>query len=203
MSIDGGLGVLDIRVIRLRQSIITFMHRKKVTSKRRFQPNTPAEEARIQAGIKADPDARELTTDELERMRPFREMMEERRRGRPKSTVHKRRKRDEHGVQHLTPAGRSVFRDLLPPEEAAELEIRATLLRGLERWLVGCEMTQTEAAKVLRVTRARVSDIKRGKINQFSLDLLVRLASRAGLRPKIKLTGKIGEREFAQEEAIR
>src|ERR1700761_3415710 len=97
--------------------------------------------------------------------------------------IAKGRKLGEHGVQHVTPAGRSVFRDLFPAEEAEELEIRATLLRGLERWLIQSEMTQIEAAKVLRVTQARVSDIKRGKISQFSLDLLVRLASRAGLRP--------------------
>jgi predicted XRE-type DNA-binding protein len=40
---------------------------------------------------------------------------------------------------------------------------------------------------VLDVTQARVSDIKRGKIGSFSLDLLVRLAARAGLRPKLRL----------------
>ncbi len=43
------------------------------------------------------------------------------------------------------------------------------------------------AAKALGITQARVSDIKRGKIGQFSLDMLVRLASRAGLKPKLKL----------------
>ena len=48
-------------------------------------------------------------------------------------------------------------------------------------------MTQAVAAKVLGVTQARVSDIKRGKISQFSLDLLVRLAARAELEPKIEL----------------
>ena len=48
-------------------------------------------------------------------------------------------------------------------------------------------MTQVEAAKALGITQARVSDIKRGKINQFSMDLLVRLAARAGLRPKLQL----------------
>ena len=48
-------------------------------------------------------------------------------------------------------------------------------------------MTQTEAAKLLGVTQARVSDLKRGKISQFSLDLLVRLAARAGLQPQLKL----------------
>jgi predicted XRE-type DNA-binding protein len=80
-----------------------------------------------------------------------------------------------------------VFHDLFDAEEAIELEIRATLLRGLEQWLAGSGLTQIEAAKVLGVTQARVSDIKRGKISQFSLDLLVRLAARAGLRPKLKL----------------
>ena len=38
-----------------------------------------------------------------------------------------------------------------------------------------------------KVTQARISDIKRGKINQFSLDLLARLAARARLHPKLKL----------------
>jgi predicted XRE-type DNA-binding protein len=96
-------------------------------------------------------------------------------------------KRTEHGMRHVTPAGRSVFRDLFPKAEAAELEIRSVLLMGLGRWLSSSDMTQTEAAKVLGVTQARISDIRRGKINQFSLDLLVRLAARAGLRPTLKL----------------
>lgn len=87
----------------------------------------------------------------------------------------------------MTPAGRSVFQDLFEPGEAEDLEIRATLLSGLEKWLASCRMTQTEAAAVLGVTQTRVSDIKRGKISQFSLDLLVRLAARAGLQPKVSL----------------
>jgi predicted XRE-type DNA-binding protein len=96
-------------------------------------------------------------------------------------------KRSEHGVRHITPAGRSVFRDLFPKAEAEELEIRSVLLNGLGRWLSTSGMTQTDAAKVLGVTQARISDIRRGKISQFSLDLLVRLAARAGLRPTLKL----------------
>jgi predicted XRE-type DNA-binding protein len=82
---------------------------------------------------------------------------------------------------------RRVFYDLFPAEKAAELEMRAQLLMGLERWLENSRMTQAEAAKVLGVTQVRVSDLKRGKINRFSMDLLVRLAARAGLKPKPKL----------------
>jgi len=86
-----------------------------------------------------------------------------------------------------TPAGRSVFYDLFPAEKAAEMEMRGQLLMGLEHWLERSRMTQAEAAKVLGVTQARVSDLKRGKIDRFSMDLLVRLAARAGLKPKLKL----------------
>jgi len=94
---------------------------------------------------------------------------------------------NEHGPRHVTPAGRSVFQDVFPSEKAAEMEMRAQLLIGLEQWLEKSGMTQAEAADVLGVTQARVSDLKRGKINRFSMDLLVRLAARAGLKPKLNL----------------
>jgi predicted XRE-type DNA-binding protein len=81
----------------------------------------------------------------------------------------------------------SVFEDLYPADQAAEMEIRAQLLRGLTDWLKASGLTQIQAAKALGVTQARVSDLNRGKINLFSLDLLVRLAARAGLRPKLRL----------------
>jgi predicted XRE-type DNA-binding protein len=93
---------------------------------------------------------------------------------------------NEHGPCHIAPAGCSVFCDLFPPEKAAEMEMRAQLLMGLEHWLEKGRMTQAEAAKVLGVTQARVSDLKRGKIDRFSMDLLERLAARAGLKPKLR-----------------
>ncbi len=94
----------------------------------------------------------------------------------------------EHDVTHVTPAAQSILDDLFSPEEAAEMEMRAALLRGLEAWLDrNSGMTQTAAAEVLGVTQARVSDIKRGKISKFSLDLLVKLAARAGLHPRVEL----------------
>jgi hypothetical protein len=41
-----------------------------------------------------------------------------------------------------------------------------------------------------RVAQARVSDIKRGRVGSFSLDLLVRLAAGAGLNPRLKLVAQ-------------
>lgn len=92
-----------------------------------------------------------------------------------------------HGPRHVTPGGRSVFYDLFPAEKAAEMEMRAQLLMGLGQWLEKSRMTQAAAAKVLGVTQARISDLKRGKIDRFSMDLLVRLAARAGLKPTLNL----------------
>lgn len=64
------------------------MSRSKAGSKEGFRRNTLAKEARIKAGIKADPDSRELTAKDFAGMAPFAEMMK-RRRGRPKAATHK------------------------------------------------------------------------------------------------------------------
>jgi len=50
---------------------------------------------------------------------------------------------------------RSVFHDLFSEEEAAELEMRAKLLSGINKWLSKSELTQTQAAEQLGVTQAR------------------------------------------------
>lgn len=71
------------------------------------------------------------------------------------------------------------------PEETA---MRAALSAALEAWLAQSGLAQTAAAAVLGTTQARVSEIKHGKTGQFSLDLLVRLAARAGLQPRLTLT---------------
>ncbi len=71
------------------------------------------------------------------------------------------------------------------PEEVA---IRDALGAALDAWLAGSRLTQTAAAAVLGTTQARVSEIKHGKTAHFSLDLLVRLAARAGLQPTLSLT---------------
>ena len=82
----------------------------------------------------------------------------------------------------------NVFADLgFPPEEAMILAMRADLMGQLRRSIEKNEWTQQQAAAVLQVSQSRVSDLIRGKWEKFSLDMLLILAARAGLRPQIKL----------------
>lgn len=82
---------------------------------------------------------------------------------------------------------KSAFDDIFSPDEAEVSLIQAELLRGLQAWLAERGLTQSAAAAQLKVSQARISDIKRGKISAFSLDLLIRLSVRAGLHPRIQL----------------
>ena len=74
------------------------------------------------------------------------------------------------------------------PTESANLTARSDLLLALQRAVAGWNVTQEVAAKRLGVTRPRVSDLLAGKIGKFSLDVLVNLATRAGLIVEIRVS---------------
>ena len=65
------------------------------------------------------------------------------------------------------------------PEEAANLRLRADLMRDLAARITG--MSQREAAALFGVAQPRISELVRGKIRYFALDKLVSMAARAGL----------------------
>ena len=90
--------------------------------------------------------------------------------------------------EKITRSSGNVFTDLgFPPEEAAILAMRADLMAQLRLVVEKRNWTQVEAAKVLGISQSRVSDLMRGKWDKFSLDMLVTLATRAGLHCKLKL----------------
>ena len=73
------------------------------------------------------------------------------------------------------------------PAEAANLRLRSDLMIAVEREVQGWGLTQTAAAERLGVTQPRLSDLMRGKVDRFSLDALVELASRAGLAVRVEV----------------
>jgi predicted XRE-type DNA-binding protein len=91
-------------------------------------------------------------------------------------------------IRHTTPANRSVFRDLgFDEAEARVLEMRADLMAALREHIKERGWTQSKAAKELGITQPRVSALIKGAWRDFSADMLLVLAARAGLRPTLRL----------------
>jgi predicted XRE-type DNA-binding protein len=82
----------------------------------------------------------------------------------------------------------NVFLDLgFSAEEAELLRMRADLMDALRRLIEDQQWTQTEAAERLGIAQSRISDLVRGKWQKFSVDMLMSLAIRAGLRPSVSV----------------
>ena len=90
--------------------------------------------------------------------------------------------------EKIAPSSGNVFADLgFQPEEVAILAMRADLMAQLRLVVEKRNWTQVEAAQVMGISQSRVSDLMRGKWDKFSLDMLVTLATRAGLHCELKL----------------
>ena len=88
----------------------------------------------------------------------------------------------------VTKSSGNVFEDLgFDPAEAENLKLRAQLMRELETLIHKKRLTQSEAAELLGVHQSRVSDLVRGKIDRFSIDMLVKLLAKTGRYVEIKV----------------
>lgn len=67
------------------------------------------------------------------------------------------------------------------PAEAANMKARSGLMIAIQEAVAGWKLTQAEAAKRLGVTQPRMNYLLRGRIDKFSLDALMILATGAGL----------------------
>ena len=87
----------------------------------------------------------------------------------------------------ITRSSGNVFADLgFEPDEAEHLRIRSTLMATVRQVIEDRGMTQSEAAALFEVNQPRISDLMRGKINLFSIDTLVDMLARAGLRVEVR-----------------
>jgi predicted XRE-type DNA-binding protein len=82
----------------------------------------------------------------------------------------------------------NVFLDIgFPFEEAQNLQLRSELMTRVEQFVKRSGVTQTEAARALGITQPRLNDLLRGKIDKFSLDALVNMLGRAGMRVELRV----------------
>ena len=80
----------------------------------------------------------------------------------------------------------NVFSDLgFGAQEADNLLLRAQLMSRIRDSAQG--LSQREAAGKFGVSQPRLNDLLRGKIDKFSLDALVVMLGRAGLRVELRV----------------
>ena len=107
---------------------------------------------------------------------------------------------DNHGVRHITKGSGNVFADLgfddqaatqlLKETDAAILQrqaIRESLAGALVGWIDEENLKQADAAAILKISRPRVSDIYRKKVEKFSVDTLLDLVGRAGKKVRLEV----------------
>jgi predicted XRE-type DNA-binding protein len=88
-----------------------------------------------------------------------------------------------------TPGSGNVFVDLgFDPAEAEVMKLRAEVMIRMRQHLKAQSWTQAESARRLGITQPRVSRLLKGKFEDFSLDMLITLAARAGLHPQLQLS---------------
>ena len=96
-------------------------------------------------------------------------------------------------IGHVTKPGANLFLELgFPAEEAERLQeasrkqindtqlLKEQLMLELAEWIAQHHLKQTEAAKILMVSRPRVSDVINRKTAKFTIDTLVEMLSRIG-----------------------
>ena len=88
----------------------------------------------------------------------------------------------------ITPSSGNIFVDLgFDEAEAHVMALRAELMLRLSQELKAKGWTQAQAAKRLGVTQPRVSKLNKGAWQDFSLDMLLTLAGRAGLHAELRV----------------
>jgi predicted XRE-type DNA-binding protein len=73
------------------------------------------------------------------------------------------------------------------PQEAASMKARSKMMMELSEIIKSRKLRQKDAAELFGVTQPRISDLMRGKIHLFSLDMLMDMASSAGMQPEVNV----------------
>ncbi len=88
----------------------------------------------------------------------------------------------------VVPGGDNVFEDLgFDAEEAVNLKIRADLMLDLKKYIRDRSWTHEQAANFFGETVARTASLVQGQVADFSIDKLVSMLSKAGMRVRVEV----------------
>jgi len=83
----------------------------------------------------------------------------------------------------ITKGSSNIFSDVgFDTEESQNLLLRSQTMMVISKWFEDSGLTQAAAAKTLGITQPRLNQLLKGKIGEYSLDALVNMATRAGMR---------------------
>ncbi|MCA1795327.1 MAG: XRE family transcriptional regulator [Desulfobacteraceae bacterium] len=72
--------------------------------------------------------------------------------------------------------------------EAVYVFIRSRLMLEIRKYIQENKMTQKEASLKMGVTQPRISDLMRGKIDLFTIDMLVSMLEKIGIDVEVSLS---------------
>lgn len=87
-------------------------------------------------------------------------------------------------ITHITPPVADLG---LPPVEAESLYVRSRLMYAISDIIEDRKLKQRQAAALFGVSQPRISDLKRGKMEAFTIDSLVDMLAHAGMRVKVSV----------------
>lgn len=95
---------------------------------------------------------------------------------------------DEGRSTEITRGHDNVFEDLgFPADEAANLAIRTNLMLDLKKWIRSRGWTRAEAATFFNEPETRIESLVAGDIDRFSVDKLIVMLAKAGMRVKVEV----------------
>lgn len=71
------------------------------------------------------------------------------------------------------------------PAVADNLRLRAEMMNKLHNYIEQQGITQEEAGRLMGITQPRVSDLVRGKVDRFTIDMLVNMLARVGIHVEL------------------
>lgn len=103
-------------------------------------------------------------------------------------------------IRHVTKAGANLFAELdFAPADAERYQtesrkrindtcaLKEALMAELAMWINDNHLKQEEAAKILHITRPRVSDVVNKKVSKFTIDALVGMLTRIGKHVRLAI----------------
>ena len=82
----------------------------------------------------------------------------------------------------------NIFEDIgFSPEEAAELKMKSEIFLAIRRTIDAAGHTQRDLCRILGEHQPQVSNLLNGRSSKFSIDKLLRYASRLGLKTTLKI----------------